>query len=226
MHALIRRPKGRGGSKPSGILPPNFNRGWHRIICAASGPSIGGHQVALLRDRARLNALGWHVIVVNTTWQLLPNADVLYAGDTSWWDLHLPAVQKNFAGECWTQSRRIAHRDHLHHVKCSDEPGLTTKPGVVFSGSNSGYQAVNLAYLFGASEILLVGYDMQRTYGISHWHGDHPSPLNPDMPIESWVKKFGQLAHDLIAKEVAIVNCSIETALTCFPRQDLESCLS
>jgi hypothetical protein len=228
MALLVRRQSmgvRRGVSKVSGILPSNFDRKWERVVCVASGPSLSIHQAQVLKDAFKLACFGWHVIVVNNTWQMIPTAEVLYASDGPWWDRFLPQVRREYKGECWTRSRFHAHRDKLHFVQCSDEPGLTTKPGFVFSGSNSGYQAVNLAYLFGAKEILLVGYDMQRTYGMSHWHGDHHGGLSQQMPMETWVIKFEQLAKDLRERGVRVVNCSIETALTCFDREDLESCL-
>lgn len=214
-----------GVSKPSGILPSNFDRKWERVVCVASGPSLSIQQAHMLGDAFKLACFGWHVIVVNNTWQMIPSAEALYASDGPWWDMHLSQVRREYRGECWTRSRYHAHRDHLHFVQCEDRPGLTSKPGFVFSGSNSGYQAVNLAYLFGAREILLVGYDMQRTYGMSHWHGDHPSGLSQQLPVDTWVTKFETLAKDANERGVRVVNCSIETALTCFPREELSACL-
>lgn len=222
MFALKRRPKGRGASKPSGILPSAFDRGWTHCICVASGGSLSQAQVDLIAAARP----AWRVFVVNTTWQRLPDADVLYASDQPWWDEHLPAVRAGFRGECWTSSRLVAHRDRLHFVRCTANPGLSRTPGVVHSGHNSGYQTVNLAYLLGARRILLAGYDMQRTYGLSHWHGDHPGVLNRGLNTSLWLENFNRLAPDLVQAGVDVVNCSIETALTCFPRGDLQICLS
>lgn len=168
---------------------------------------------------------GWRVLVVNNTWELLPTADVLYASDQSWWELHLRNVTSQFQGECWTASRLIAHRTGIHFIKVRDTPGLSVEPGTVSSGANSGYQAVGLAVLFGAREILLVGYDMQHTYGMKHWHGNHPAPLAQEVPVEGWRRRFGPLATDLQAAGVRVINCTRETALDCFPRGDLAQCL-
>lgn len=222
MFALKRRPKGRGASKPSGILPSTFDRGWTHCICVASGPSLSHAQVDLIAAARP----AWRVFVVNTTWERLPDADVLYASDQSWWETHLPAVRARFRGECWTQSRFIAHRDHLHHVRCVGKPGLSRSPGLVHSGHNSGYQAINLAYLLGARHILLAGYDMQRTRGMSHWHGDHPGILNRGLNTSLWLENFALLAPELVQAGVTVVNCTIETALNSFPTGDLASCLS
>jgi len=208
-----------------GIKPSVFDRGWRKVVCCASGPSFSMDQLRLLQDKLRLQAFGWHTIVVNTTWQRLPNADVLYAGDRAWWDHHLASVQERFEGELWTQDRWTAHHAGLHHIQHSDEPGLSRINGRVHSGGNSGYVALGLAYLFGAREILLVGYDMQDTGGMAHWHGDHPPTLNQERPYVRWLKAMPTLAEGLKDVGVQVVNCSIETALLCFPRGDLESCL-
>lgn len=88
---------------------------------------------------------------------------------------------------------------------------------------NSGYQAINLAYQFGAAKIILIGYDMQHTGGKTHWHGDHPKGLTNAQGIEGWRKCFTPLAEDLAAIGVDVVNCSNETALTCFRRSTLQA---
>lgn len=190
------------------------------MICVAAGPSFSLEQTQAIRA-----ASGWHVIVVNTSYQRLPDAHVLYAGDRAWWDVHLPRVREIFQGELWTQDRRTAHRNGLHHIQHSNEPGLSFVRGRVHSGGNSGYVAIGLAYLFGAKRILLVGYDFQDTGGMSHWHGDHPPQLNQDRPFKGWIISMNSLAAALQEVGVEVINCSIETALTCYPRGDLAQCL-
>jgi len=85
---------------------------------------------------------------------------------------------------------------------------------------------MGLAVKFGAREIVLVGYDMQLTYGMKHWHGDHPAPLSQDVPVEHWRRCFDSLAADLVVASIRVTNCTGESALECFPRGDLATCLS
>ncbi len=235
MKMLLRRPGGRGG--PVQVTRPKlpvFNKGWEKIICVASGPSLTaeqGFQISCTSD--------WKVIAVNNTWQRVPMADVLYACDQQWWKMYYLDVAARFKGESWTGDRWAAHKYGLCHVQLYDKPGLSVEHGVIHSGANSGYQAINLAYHFGAREILLVGYDMQMTYGMSHWHGDHDSNL-PPMPnvnggrtplvssyaeFPMWVARFEDLAKDLHDTGVKVTNCSIETALPWFRRGELAECL-
>ena len=94
-------------------------------------------------------------------------------------------------------------------------------------GSNSGYQAINLAYLLGASKIILIGYDMQRDGEQVHFFGNHPyhkpggGPTNSLM--KDWCEKFVALARDLNNEGVEVINATRKTALTAFKQQDLES---
>lgn len=94
-------------------------------------------------------------------------------------------------------------------------------------GSNSGYQAINLAYLLGASKIILLGYDMQRDGDQVHFFGDHPyhkpggGPHNSLM--KDWCEKFVALAIDLKSEGVEVINATRKTVLTAFKQQDLES---
>lgn len=77
----------------------------------------------------------------------------------------------------------------------------------------------------GAERIILIGFDMQQTAGRSHWHGNHPSGLGNAEGVAGWRKNFPALAADLAARGVETINCTIETALDCFPRADLRCVL-
>lgn len=106
-------------------------------------------------------------------------------------------------------------------------PGLSDDPGFLVTGGNSGYQAIGLAVHFGASRIILTGYDMQATGGKSHWHGDHGPGLNNPKPatLSGWVENFATLPPDLQRRGVEVINSTRITALTCFPRKPLEAVL-
>lgn len=151
-------------------------------------------------------------------------ADVLYACDGEWWDRYFQEVSCSFKGEFWTTSKEASLKYGINHIPGEPNPGLG-KDGVIHYGANGGYQAINLAYLLGASRIVLLGFDMQRTGGKSHWHGDHPGELNRDCPVSSFAKNFPLLADDLRAVGVDVINSTRETALECFPKIRLEDAL-
>lgn len=95
-------------------------------------------------------------------------------------------------------------------------------PGFIHAGLNSGYQAIGLAYELGAAKIILIGFDMQHTGGKTHWFGDHPKGLTNAHGIKNWIPGFTALAKGLEFQGIEVINCSIETALTCFKRAKLE----
>lgn len=94
----------------------------------------------------------------------------------------------------------------------------------IHHGSNSGYQAINLAYLMGADCIILLGYDMHRRNG-NHFFGDHPKKFtNGD--YSSFVPRFDALAKDLAREGVEVINCTPGSALHQFRMESLDCALS
>ena len=185
-------------------------------VLIASGPSLTQADVDYCQGKAR-------VLVVNDNYRLAPWADALYACDPTWWVAHKGVP--DFAGQKWTQSLPAAQRWGLLHIEGDREPGLSRDPNLIHFGSNSGYQAINLAVHFGARRLLLLGYDMQRTGGRSHWFGDHPTGLNNHSDYVNFAHNFNTLPPGLEMAGVEVINCSRETALTCFPRRKLTDVL-
>lgn len=219
---LIRRPKGQGGPEPVSAPRTPEPKDWTHVVCVASGPSLTVQQgVEIAAARAR----GWRVLVTNNTWQCIPSADVLYACDEAWWKAHHASVVEGFPGECWTASRWAAAKFGLHHAPTYAGAGLHADAYNTYSGSNSGHQLLNLTYHFGACDVVLVGYDLQPSYGMSHWHGDHPAALSQSMPYADWLTGMQALCRDMQALGVSIVNASLETALDTVPRVPLAEAL-
>ena len=176
---------------------------------------------------------GYNTIVINDSYRLAPWAKVLYACDLKWWDQHHDDVKrKGFAGDKWAWE---SNRDNVEKVKAhglktvsiAGEAGLSREPYKVYSGGNSGYQAINLAYHFGAKRILLLGYDMQAIDGKKHWFGDHPKELvnTDEKTYITWRNNYKILAKELEIEGVEVINCSRQTALTCFTRTSIEAAL-
>lgn len=163
------------------------------------------------------------VIAIGNTGELAPFADVLYSADAAWWREY-ESRHATFRGRrmALAQDKLPAGVEGLPY---RNAPGLGLD--MIHSGQNSGYQAINLAFLEGARTIVLLGYDMQHTAGRKHWHQDHPRPLgnfNPGMP-ELCRPKFTPLAHDLRERGVRVINASRVTALDCFERIPLPDVL-
>lgn len=162
----------------------------------------------------------WRVLTVNNTWALLPWAHAMYAGDRQWWTRYGDEA-RSFRGERWTRDDLSASRFGLNMVYRRNGEGLCKIAGSVNTGGNSGYQAINLAYHFGAKRIVLLGFDMHRNNG-AHWHGDHHAMLSaPDRHIDLWRQMMVPLARDLREAGVDVVNATPGTALDAFPKRSL-----
>lgn len=218
--------------------------GWERVVIVASGPSlkVDDYAQAKMVDAARVASDAFRVIVVNDNWRQVPHADLLYAGDLPWWHYHAADVIHGFAGERWSQDPTAALQYGLHYVKNRRVPGLTRTDGLVHGGGNSGHQAIQLAYLLGAQQIALVAYDMMadpETKAMHHF-GDHPREVRhgtnrrhwpkdqrgQNLPFHVWLERMDHMAPELEAAGVRVVNCSARTAITCFPRSELEEVLA
>ena len=129
-----------------------------------------------------------------------------------------------FKGELWTQDISASLKYGLNKIEGMRGEGLGKDK--VHYGANSGYQAINLAYLFGAKKIILLGFDMKRGENKkAHWHADHPGILNKDVPVKTWIKNFIRLAEDLKVEGVEVINATRDTALECFNKLNLEDAL-
>jgi hypothetical protein len=193
------------------VLTLNYTPPSDRFFILASGPSLIPQDVELVRGKGT-------VIAVNRTIDLAPWADILYACDLTWWRNYNPP---DFAGKRYS-------------IHAGEQYGCETLPFAkrdglgkdrIHSANNSGYQAINLAYLLGAKAIILLGYDMQATWGRKHFHKDYPKHMSNATALNSWARYFPALARDLEAEGVKVINCTRETALTCFERRPLESVL-
>lgn len=187
------------------------------VALLASGPSLTEADVAACRDQVDAT------IVINTTYTRAPWATALYAADAHWWDWHQGAP--TFPGLKYTVAARARHWPDVQLLENTGEEGLEAAPTGLRMGRNSGYQAMNLAVHFGATRLLLLGYDCQfGAAGERHWHSDHPREINS--PFVIFREKFGRLAPLLAARGVEVLNCSRRTALDCFPRVSLHDALA
>lgn len=189
------------------------------VVCMASGPSMTAEDAEYCRDKAR-------VITVNSTWRLAPWADVHYSSDHDWWAAELPLMRQQCQGEFWSgYPQRIAEDVR----QCPFEKkarGVSSTPGRLVWGGNSGYCAMGLAHQFGAARIIMLGYDMQDPEGRGHWHGQHPEAIRKAFNWPMWHERFAEMAQDFKVLGVEVVNCTRLTALRCFKRADLREVLA
>lgn len=189
------------------------------IVCVAAGASLTAKEVAYCHGKA-------DVLAVNRSFEMAPFARWMYACDGDFWLAYPHALA--FKGERWTQDRFAAKKYGLNYVESREGTtlgadfvgwGQTAANG----GGNSGFQALNLALHFGATRILLLGYDMCG----AHWHADHKHPCANPLPhnFDAWIKGFEAAVPQLARIGVEVINCSPKTRLHCFRRAPIDKVL-
>lgn len=141
---------------------------------------------------------------------MAPWADAMFAMDRMWWEQHANEVKQVFKGERFTTGILPARYD-VKRFQRTEINGF----------QNSGAAAVEMAVMWGAKKVVMLGYDCQRTNGEAHWHGDHPSGLGNAGSITKWPAHFRNL-YAKVNKSADVVNCSRATALNVFRRSTLK----
>lgn len=188
------------------------------VALIASGPSVNDADIAALQDRI-------HVIAIKENVVKAPWADIVYGCDLGWWNEKkgLPAYKGIKISQALSQFKDMKKIE----VKNQDRI-LTDEPGVLGSGGNSGFQALNLAIQFGATGILLIGYDMNSRGGL-HWYGRNTSYYmsNPDENnFRRWRAAYNAVALDLERNGIQVINSSKTSDLNCFEHKTIEDALS
>lgn len=226
-------------------------RGWlgGTAVVIGGGPSLTPEQVELVRLSKHEGGVTG-VIAVNDAYLMAPWADILYGADVRWWQwqekgiprplIGLTAEQALIAYRAFPGQRcSIQHGDPLVGTQITDDAvhllrnknfpdhglGLSIDQGALVTGRNSGFQALNLATLAGVKRVLLLGIDGRfGVDGRSHWFGEHPSPMQPEV-YEAMRKAFSAAEAAIIEIGVEVINCSPGSGIDSFPKQRLEECL-
>jgi hypothetical protein len=162
------------------------------------------------------------VIAVNDQYKIAPWADVLYAADFQWWHEHEAA--RSFAGTKVTLSVACGY-DEVLLLKTGDAWGVSEKRDTLNTCRNSGHQAMNLAYLYGATRLVLCGFDMRVVAGQEHWFGNHPVGLGSPVPhLRDFATRMNRAIRDWDRLGVEVINTTPYSALE-FPFKPLEKVL-
>ena len=197
------------------------------VIVVASGPSLDPNIAWTCRKKRWFD--GWRIVAINDAYKFFINADILYGCDAKWWEVHGGA--SDFRGERWSShseqkdaandKREAADRFGLRCVYGYHRAGFSRDPACIHYGSNSGFQACNIAIHKGATRLVLVGFDMNVKGGRNHFFGDHPKPLSHNTNYNGFIQAFRQACPP----PVPIINATPDSALDCFPRVTLAKAL-
>jgi hypothetical protein len=210
------------------------SRGWEgeTVVCIASGPSLTKEQVEASKQ--------FKTIVINDNYLIAPWADILYFADHKWWVWHKEGLIKAWPWVSFTKTevkrafeefkgQKVTIR---HNPMATDKDifvlenegaeGLPENPTGLKTGSNSGYQALNIAVMSGAKTILLLGYDMKYQGQRSHAHNGHPQKMH-ETAYKGYAKKFSTLENPIKQLGIRVVNCTPGSGIGCFERGEIES---
>ena len=93
------------------------------------------------------------------------------------------------------------------------------------NGTNSGACGINLAANLKPKRILLFGFDMNRSpKGEAYFYPPYPwaKPQGATSKgrYTEWAAEFARIAEQFKARGVEVINCSLTSAITAFPKAD------
>lgn len=158
---------------------------------------------------------------------MAPWADVLYACDFAWWEQNNGVMSFNgLKVSSDKPSPKFSWNVRTISLIRNDDRLQLAEFGTLGWGGNSGFHALNLAVQFGASRIVLVGYDMRVDRGV-HWHGKHGGQLNnpTEVNVQRWRGCIDDAAETLRAIGVEVINASPVSTLENYPKMSLEEAI-
>jgi hypothetical protein len=211
-------------------------KAWKDKTCVilAGGPSLRGQDLLPLRRHPEVK-----VITINDSWRLWPRADVCYFCDPQWFqlqqDLNPISLDRSirfhdllYRGFWVKGGEGFDEHPQVRKLRFSGQVGLDPDPTALRDGSNSGYQAIHLAYHFGVKRIILLGYDMTCDGERTHWH-DAPRLAAAGFQSvlsHAFLPLFDHLAAPLAEAGVEVINSTPKSALTLWPHLPLEEALT
>jgi hypothetical protein len=166
----------------------------------AGGPSVASQPVELLDGR--------RVIVVNSSYALVPWAPFLFFGDSRWWGDHAERVLSIFRGRIVTAAAEARPSERLLKLRKQQPPGLAEDTNAVRMRRTSLSGAINLAAHLGAAQIVLLGADGgPDASGRTHHHAPH----RWDQLTHCWRDQRSDmetLVAPLAARGIRVINAS------------------
>ena len=198
-----------------GIDRPAWFPDWSGHIAAivASGPSAKKANLEVLSQKALVR-----VLAIKESHRLC-RPDVIYGCDRAWW--HANRGMPDFRG------LRVAYDPLLREqypnirligISLHEDRFIMDRPGIVGSGGNSGFQAINLAIQFGARQIVLIGFDMHDKSG-PHWYGrnEWDGANNPgENNFHRWRAGFAKAAAEISNIGIDVANATRYSELKAF----------
>ena len=166
------------------------------VFLIGAGPSLEGFN---------FDVLDGYTIGANKT-ALVANTDVMFSLDYRYMkEYHNEIMQ--YSGEVYfgvLNKHETYYNPNCTYLKAEREGGLSSDPHMVI-GLNSGYGALNIAYLKNARKINLLGLDM-RISAKKHFHGGYEWDKSKGASYNSWARRFQIAKKSLDARDIEVIN--------------------
>lgn len=187
------------------------------VFVLGGGPSLQNVDIESLR--------GKRVLAVNDSFKLGRNwIPAVWFSDCRWYTWNYPELM-NFKGFILGCPPCKCEHTRLLKVKRADRDGISENPEKVCWNKNSGSSAINVAYLLGASKIILLGYDMRVVNDAHNWHTNHNHTPPKDIYERLFLPCFKKISEDAQRLGIEIINATPESAIQEFKFTPLEELL-
>jgi hypothetical protein len=191
------------------------------VYVQGCGTSLKGYDFNLLT--------GKRIISTNKGFVFLPNFDCIVSLDGKLYkDYAKDSLDVIGAKKCFTERPfENPYNLNIQLLRCPKWEGFNfdEDTDIVCSGNNSGYAAIQIAYKLGARNIVLLGIDMYSFDGNHFFDDEKVYGTYPTYAPDHWdftVKKFNDMpAREMFLHGVNVINCSMKSAVTIFPKYPL-----
>lgn len=182
-----------------------------RCFIIAGGPSVSKFDLKALE--------GENTIGINMAFRLF-NPSIIYGMDARLWgwieNEETGKGDKALFDKCqaikvWSDVTQAPLPEDIVLAPCIGRPGLSKSlSDGLGAGTNSGFGALNLALLLGASEIYLIGYDFKG----GRWHPGYPMPggVGNDYHLQCYLENSAEFKEF----DSKIINLNPESKLKIF----------
>lgn len=178
------------------------------VFIIGGGPSLRSFDFGRLRDK--------HTIGCNSAFLLGAElCNVCFFSDEQFFVKYADQLEQ-FAGPVVTHCEEMPW-NHPWLLKMERREGGLHRDAIGY-GYNSGCSAVNLALLFGARRVILLGFDCQLgAQGQTHWHNRAMEQTHPDI-FPKFMEGWRMIARTLpdVFPGCEVLNTAPST-IDCFP---------
>lgn len=183
------------------------------------------------------------VLAVNNSHHYCYFPDAIFTLDHLWLSKHIKPGKdsenlliKDFSGPVFAavdegnpreESKNLTYLRRSYRAGITDRSFLSEDSTLITNGMNSGYGALNFAYLKGAKRIYLLGFDFKKSpEADTHFHSGYKWYNKASESLfPYWAAAFNDTVAQLKNAGVEVFNCNPDSLVTCFPFKSYEEVL-